>query len=142
MQELAETESEEQHLKSSPIKELTSIIDDSLEQQETHFNDNDQLSEDEIHSYRFSRSEGHKIQYGHLKPLFFRKDGSGPRVLIGPDCRRLVTRGIYCLPFCFHKFDVLWLYDNIWWICFFLYMVWFNSDVRYPADYYDIYISY
>lgn len=88
MQEIATSEPEEQQLKERTPKELTTIGADSLEIQDTEYNDNDRLSEEEPYNYRFSRREGMKVKYGHLKPIFFKKDGSGPRFILGPDCSR------------------------------------------------------
>ncbi len=113
MQEIAQVEPEEQQLKARQSKEMTSIVDDSLELQETEFNDTDQLSEEEPYNYRFSRREGMKVKWGHLRPLFFRKDGSGPRIVLGPDCTSLVTRGIHRLFIHIHKCAVLRIHVHL-----------------------------
>ena len=88
MEEIALGEPEEQQLKERTPKPSTEISSASLELQETEYNDNDRLADDDNLSYKFSRRDGMKVKYGHLTPLLCRKDGS-PRVLLGPDCRQL-----------------------------------------------------
>ena len=114
MQEIAQVESEEQQLRARPSKELTVIADSTIDTQEADFNDNDELSEDEPYSYRFSRRAEMKVKYGNLKPLFFHKNGSGPRVVLGPDCRLDSGRGLYCLPFFVHQRPVLRVHVRLW----------------------------